>query len=91
MDLELLDQLEDKVDVAVSAVQDLRMENELLKEEAQELERKVEGLTRSLETAGAAQEELGKLRERCEELERKLAGVRTRIERMVDKMQSVAG
>lgn len=91
MDLELLDQLEDKVDVAVSAVQDLRMENELLKEETQELEGKVESLTRSLETAGAAQGEVAKLRERCEELERKLAGVRSRIERMVDKMQSVAG
>ncbi|HMB68162.1 MAG TPA: cell division protein ZapB [bacterium] len=91
MDLELLDQLEDKVDVAVSAVQDLRMENELLKEETQELEQKVESLSKSLETAGAAQGEMKTLQKRCEELEQKLGGVKSRIERMVEKMQSVAG
>ena len=41
MDLELLDRLEDRVDVAVSTVRDLRVENEILKEETQDLEKKV--------------------------------------------------
>lgn len=89
MDLELLDQLEVKVDVAVNTVHDLRTENELLREEAQELERKVASLTTDLENVGEAREEVSRLRARCGELEKKLAGVRGRIERMVEKMKTL--
>ena len=49
MDLELLDRLEDRVDVAVTTVRDLRVENEILREETQELEKKVTGLGSDLQ------------------------------------------
>lgn len=91
MDLELLDQLEDRVDVAVTTVRDLRTENELLKEETQELEKKVDDLERDLAGAREVHGQLEPLRARCEELERKLEGVRGRIEKMVDKMRALEG
>jgi FtsZ-binding cell division protein ZapB len=91
MDLELLDHLEDRVDVAVSTVGDLRVENEMLKEEARGLEQKLESLTSELESAGAAAQVVEDLRKRCAELEEKLDGVRTRIERMVGKMKALEG
>jgi FtsZ-binding cell division protein ZapB len=91
LDLELLDQLEDRVDVAVSTVRDLRMENETLKEEARELGRKVEALAKELESAAESQGDADKLRARCEELEQKLGRVRTRIESMVGKMKALEG
>lgn len=89
MDLELLDQLEDRVDVAVSTVRDLRMENELLKEETQELEKRVEDLERDLTGAREVRGQVEPLQARCEELERKLEGVRGRIEKMVEKMRAL--
>ena len=91
MELELLDQLEDKVDVAVTAVQDLRVENDLLKEESKDLEKRVEDLLKDAESAGTAQEEVTRLTARCEELEKKLEGVRGRIEKMVGKMKDLEG
>lgn len=91
MDLELLDRLEDRVDVAVATVNDLRMENDLLKEETQELEKKVENLTRDLESAAASQEVIEDLRKRCTEMEQKLDNVRGRIESMVGKMKALEG
>jgi FtsZ-binding cell division protein ZapB len=91
MDLELLDTLEDKVDQAVAAVQELRAENELLREETQELERKVEALTRDVAGAGAARDEVSRLAARCGELESKLEGVRGRIEKMVERMKGLEG
>jgi FtsZ-binding cell division protein ZapB len=89
MDLELLDTLEDRVDQAVSAVQELRAENETLRGETQQLERKLESLTRDAAGAGAAREEATRLAARCQELESKLAGVRGRIEKMVERMQGL--
>jgi FtsZ-binding cell division protein ZapB len=91
MDLELLDRLEDRVDVAVSTVRDLRVENEVLREEAKELENKLENLSRDLEAAGAAQQVIDELRGRCTELEQKLESVRGRIENMVGKMKALEG
>jgi len=91
MDLELLDRLEDRVDVAVSTVNDLRMENELLKEETQELGKKVENLTRDLESAATSQQVIEDLRGRCSEMEQKLENVRGRIENMVGKMKALEG
>lgn len=91
MELELLDQLEDKVDVAVTAVQELRVENDLLKEETKDLEKRVEQLAEDAKSAGSAQEEVTRLTERCETLEKKLEGVRGRIEKMVGKMKSLEG
>jgi FtsZ-binding cell division protein ZapB len=91
MDLELLDRLEDRVDVAVSTVNDLRMENELLKEETQGLESKVESLTRDLESAAGSQQVIEDLRKRCTDMEQKLDNVRSRIESMVGKMKVLEG
>lgn len=91
MDLELLDALEDKVDVAVSAVQELRMENDLLKEETQKLEERVAVLVKDAEGAGTAREEVTRLTERCSEMEKKLEGVRGRIEKMIGKMKTLEG
>lgn len=91
MDLELLDRLEDRVDVAVSTVRDLRVENEVLKEESKELGEKLDKITRDLEAAGAAQQVVDELRARCTELEQKLESVRGRIESMVDKMKTLEG
>ncbi|NNE44075.1 MAG: cell division protein ZapB [Gemmatimonadetes bacterium] len=91
MELELLDQLEDKVDVAVTAVQELRIENDLLKEETQDLEKRVEALSQDAKSAGTAKEEVTRLTTRCEDLEKKLEGVRGRIEKMVGKMKSLEG
>jgi predicted RNase H-like nuclease (RuvC/YqgF family) len=87
MDLELLDTLEERVDQAVAAVQDLRAENEVLRQETQELEHKVEGLTRDVAGSHAARDEVARLAARCEELESKLEGVRGRIEKMVERMR----
>jgi FtsZ-binding cell division protein ZapB len=89
MDLELLDTLEEKVDEAVAAVRELRMENELLKEETEGLEKKVEALTRDVAAAGGAREEVSKLTSRCQDLEKKLEGVRARIEKMVTSMKAL--
>ena len=91
MDLEILDHLEDRVDIAVSTVGDLRVENDMLKEEARGLEQKLENLSRDLESAGAAQQVIDDLRKRCTELEAKLEDVRGRIERMVGKMKALEG
>lgn len=91
MDLELLDRLEDRVDVAVSTVNDLRMENDLLKEETAELEKKVENLTRDLESSAASQQVIEDLRKRCTDMEQKLDNVRGRIESMVGKMKALEG
>ena len=91
MDLELLDHLEDRVDIAVSTVGDLRVENDMLKEEAREAEKKLENLSRDLESAGAAQQVIEDLRTRCGELEQKLESVRGRIEKMVGKMKALEG
>jgi FtsZ-binding cell division protein ZapB len=89
MDLELLDQLEDKVDVAVSTVRDLKMENELLKEETSDLGKKVEELSKELAAAADSQGDSEALSARCAELEQKLERVRGRIESMVDKMKAL--
>jgi len=91
MDLELLDRLEDKVDVCVTTVRDLRAENEALREETRTLEKRVESLTRDLETGRASHEDAQQLRGRCAELEKKLARVRQRIEGMVDKIKTLEG
>jgi predicted RNase H-like nuclease (RuvC/YqgF family) len=89
MDLELLDTLEERVDLAVAAVQELRAENDVLRQETQELERRVEGLTRDVAGAHAARDEVARLAARCEELESKLEGVRGRIEKMVQRMRQL--
>jgi FtsZ-binding cell division protein ZapB len=89
MDLELLDELEDKVDVAVSTVRELRLENELLKDETKELQEKVAGLSKNLQAIEMSQAEASELRVRCGELEKKLHGVRGRIEGIVAKMKAL--
>jgi FtsZ-binding cell division protein ZapB len=91
MDLELLDQLEDKVDVAVATVRDLKMENELLKEETGELGKKVEDLSRELAAAAEQKGDAEALAGKCAELEKKLGRVRARIESMVEKMKALEG
>ena len=91
MDLELLDQLEDKVDVAVSTVRDLRMENELLKEETADLGKKVEALSKELAAAAESKGDAEALAARCAEFEQKLERVRGRIGNMVDKMKALEG
>lgn len=89
MDLELLDRLEDRVDVAVSTVRDLRVENEILKEETQDLEKKVDVLGTELGTAQESKDSVEELRTRCSELEQRLDRVRGRIESMVEKMKAL--
>jgi len=89
MNLELLDELEDKVDVAVNAIQELRAENDGLKEEARQLGEKIRGLTADLERAGASASEVTELRAKCEDLETRLGRVRGRIEGMVQKMKAL--
>jgi FtsZ-binding cell division protein ZapB len=89
MSLELLDRLEDKVDLCVAAMRDARAENETLRGEAQDLERKIEALSRDLHKRSASSEEVGALRSRCTDLERKLDKVRRRIEGLVDKLKSL--
>lgn len=91
MDLELLDQLEDKVDVAMTAVNELRLENALLREEAGELQKKINALTADLHVASEGRAEATKLKVRCEELEVRLTGVRSRIEKMVGKLKALEG
>jgi FtsZ-binding cell division protein ZapB len=91
MDLELLDQLEDKVDVAVSTVRDLRMENELLKEETADLGKKVEALSQELAAAAGQKGDAEAMAARCAELEQKLERVRGRIGSMVEKMKALEG
>lgn len=91
MELELLDELEDKVDVAVNAVNELRMENELLKEDKAELEKKIAKLSKDLEVGAESLAEAKTLRARVSELEEKLDGVRTRVATIVAKMKTVEG
>jgi uncharacterized coiled-coil DUF342 family protein len=89
MDLELLGELEDKVDVTVSTVRELRVENDALKEDAQELGTKLEQLTMDLEKMSADRKAAMKLEKRCQELERKLQGVRVRISKMIERMKTL--
>ncbi|MFN8179394.1 MAG: cell division protein ZapB [bacterium] len=91
MDLELLDALEDRVDVCVSTVRELRAENESLRGETRELENKVETLTRDLHAQSSSREDVDKLRARYGELENKLERVRHRIEAMVEKIKTLEG
>ena len=91
MDLELLDALEDKVDVCVSTVRDLRAENETLRGETRELSKKIESLTRDLHTKTSAREDVDRLRTRCAELEKKMERVRHRIEGIVGKFKTLEG
>ena len=89
MDLELLDQLEDKVDAAVSTVRDLRGENALLREEVEGLEGKVQDLSEALAKAGESRATTDELQERCRELEKKLDGVKKRVLAMVQKIKEL--
>lgn len=89
MNLELLDELEDKVDGAVTAINELRAENEALKDEAKELSDKIRSLTDDLQAAGASREEAAGLRSKCEDLETRLGRVRGRIQGMVEKMKAL--
>lgn len=91
MDLELLDRLEDKVDVCVTTVRELRTENETLREETRALKDRVAALTRDLGSHGAARTDAEALRARCADLERKLERVRARIETMVGKIKTLEG
>jgi FtsZ-binding cell division protein ZapB len=91
MDIELLDQLEEKVDVAMAAVQELKLENALLREEAQELQKKIHSLTQDLRNAADGRGESQRLKTRCDELERRLDGVKGRIEKMVGKLKALEG
>lgn len=89
MDLELLGELEDKVDVAVRAVRELRSENESLKEDARDLGTKLERLTADLGKTSADRKAAMKLEKRCQELERRLQGVRVRIAKMIERMKTL--
>lgn len=89
MDLELLDRLEDRVDVAMKAVNELRTENEMLKEEASELRKKTAALMKELEEAGESKTLADEFRGKCEALEEKLSSVRGRVEGMVEKMKAL--
>ena len=91
MDLELLDALEDRVDVCVSTVRDLRAENESLRGETRELHKKIESLTRDLHAKTSSREDVERVRARCHELEKKLARVRHRIEGVVEKFKLLEG
>jgi FtsZ-binding cell division protein ZapB len=89
MDLELLDALEDRVDVCLSTVRDLRAENESLRGETRDLEKKVETLTRDLQGQSSSRDDVDKLRARYAELEKKLERVRHRIQAMVEKIKTL--
>jgi FtsZ-binding cell division protein ZapB len=89
MNLELLDELESKVDNAVNTVTELRSQNELLKGESQGLEEKIRSLAADLQAAGESQSVVDELRAKCEDLEARLGRVRGRIEGMVDKMKAL--
>lgn len=89
MDLELLDQLEGKVDTAMTAVNELRMENALLREETEELQKKIDSLSVDLKSATEGRAEAQKLKVRCDELEGRLSGVKSRIETMVGKLKAL--
>jgi FtsZ-binding cell division protein ZapB len=89
MDLQLLDQLEDKVDTAITAVNELRLENSLLREETEDLQKRIQSLTQELEMSANGHGESAKLRTRCEELEGRLLSVRGRIEKIVGKMKTL--
>jgi FtsZ-binding cell division protein ZapB len=91
MNLELLDELEDKVDVAVQAITELRAENESLKGDAKELEEKVRKLTSELAATGQTKSEATELKAKCEDLGARLERVRGRIQGMVDKMKALEG
>ena len=69
MDLQLLDQLEEKVDVTITTVNELRMENSLLREETSELQKKIQSLTKELGGAADGRAESIQYKARCEELE----------------------
>jgi FtsZ-binding cell division protein ZapB len=89
MDLELLDELEGKVDACASTVQELRTQNGLLQEEVEGLEQKVSELSGALDEAGETRNRSDKLQVRCSELEKRLAQVRGRIGRMIDRMKAL--
>ena len=91
MDLELLDRLEDKVDVCVAAMRDLRAENEALREENRALEQKVAALGREAEAGGAQRADAEQWRARCAEFEKKMERVRGRIASMVEKIKTIEG
>ena len=89
MDLQLLDQLEEKVDGTITAVNELRLENALLREETAELQNRIQSLTKELDGSADGRAQATKLKARCEELEGKLTGLRGRIERIVGKMKTL--
>jgi FtsZ-binding cell division protein ZapB len=91
MDLELLDALEEKVDVCVSTVRDLRAENDALRAETRELHKKIETLTRELQAKASSREEGERLRARGAELEKKLERVRHRIQAILEKVKTLEG
>ena len=91
MELEILDRLEDKVDVCVSAMRDLRAENEALRAENRALEQKVAALGREAEAGSTQRADAEHWRERCTELEKKMERVRGRIESMVEKIKTLEG
>jgi chromosome segregation ATPase len=91
MDLELLDALEERVDVCVSTVRELRAENEELRGQTRELEKKIETMTRDLHARASSHDEETRLRQRCTELEKKLERVRHRIQAMVEKVKTLEG
>ncbi len=91
MDLELLDQLEERVDVAMSAVHELRLENAFLREESLELQKKIQALTQDLRNAVDGRGESQRLKTRCDDLERRLDGVKGRVEKMVGKLKALEG
>jgi len=89
MDLQILDQLEDKVDVAITAVNELRLENSLLREEREELQKRIHSMSQELGQSTDGRAHSAKLKTRCEELEGRLASVRGRIEKIVGKMKTL--
>ena len=89
MDLELLDQLEERVDGTITAVNKLRLENALLREETAELQNKIQSMTKELGGSADGRAQVAKLKARCEELEGKLGSLRGRIERIVGKMKTL--
>ncbi|HET9888746.1 MAG TPA: cell division protein ZapB [bacterium] len=89
MDLQLLDQLEEKVDVTITAVNELRLENSLLREERAELQNKIQLLTKELGGQADGRAESVQYKARCEELEARFAGLRGRIEKIVSKMKTL--
>lgn len=88
-DLELLDRLEERVDLCVGAIRDARAENDTLRGEAADLERRIEALSRDAGKKASSHEEAAVLRSRCTDLEHKLEKVRRRIEALVGKLKTL--